>query len=108
MKDTLANFTLGIFTSVGLTSMIFLTTKTREANDYHYDNQILYPPHYGRGHLKKEQITTNERILPAYNPNPNIKYKIIEKDKLNLENDLIEKQNDLIEKDKIYQSWFYT
>ena len=75
MKDSYSfgKFTLGIVTSVSLTAMTFLITKTTPDNKNNYDNDVLYTPPYRRIYFEKGQITTNERVLPAYKEE--IKYK---------------------------------
>ena len=98
MKDSYSfgKFTLGIVTSVSLTAMTFLISKTTPDNKNSYDNDVMYtPPPYRRIYFEKGQIATNERVLPAYKEE--IKYKTENKTKI----------DDVI-KDEIYDSWFYT
>ena len=97
MKDSYSfgKFTLGIVTSVSLTAMTFLISKTTPDNKNSYDNDVMYTPPYRRIYFEKGQITTNEKVSPAYNEN--INYKIKNKTK-----------TDDVIKDEIYDSWFYT
>ena len=95
MKDSFGKFTLAIATSVSLTAMTFLISKTTPDNKNSYDNDVMYTPPYRRIYFEKGQITTNERVLPAYKEE--IKYKTKNK---TLTDDVI--------KDEIYESWFYT
>lgn len=101
MKDSYSfgKFTLGIVTSVSLTAMTFLITKTTPDNKNSYDNYAMYTPPYRRIYFEKGQIITNEKVSPAYNEN--INYKIKNND---FKNDLFKEQD----KDEIYKSWFYT
>ena len=94
MKESFGKFTLGIVTSVSLTAMTFLISKTTPDNKNDY---IVPAPPYRRIYFEKGQITTNERVLPAYKEE--IKYKIENKTKT-VTDDVI--------KDEIYDSWFYT
>jgi hypothetical protein len=95
MNDSFGKFILGIATSVSLTAMTCLISKTTQYNKNSYDNDVLYTPPYRRIYFEKGQITTNEKVSPAYKEE--IKYKI--------ENKTV--TGDVI-KDEIYDSWFYT
>lgn len=97
MNESFGKFTLGIVTSVSLTAMTFLISKTTPDNKNSYDNDVMYTPPYRRIYFEKGQITTNERVLPAYKEE--IKYKTENKTKT-VTDDVI--------KDEIYDSWFYT
>ena len=95
MNDLFGKFTLGIVTSVSLTAMTFFISNTTPDNKNNYDNYAMYMPPYRRIYFEKGQITTNEKVSPAYKEE--IKYKI--------ENKTV--TGDVI-KDEIYDSWFYT
>ena len=95
MNDSFGKFTLGIVTSVSLTAMTFLISKTTPDNKNSYDNYVMYVPPYRRVYFEKGQITTNERVLPAYKEDKKYKFE-----NQTLTGDVI--------KDEIYDSWFYT
>ena len=95
MNDSFGKFILGIATSVSLTAITCLISKTTQDNKNSYDNDVMYTPPYRRIYFEKGQIATNERVLPAYKEE--IKYKTENKTKI----------DDVI-KDEIYDSWFYT
>ena len=87
MKDSYSfgKFTLGIVTSVSLTAMTFIISKTTPDNKNSYDNDVMYTPPYRRIYFEKGQITTNEKVSPAYNENINYIsiYRLIEEYRCN-------------------------
>ena len=95
MNDSFGKFILGIATSVSLTAITCLISKTTQDNKNSYDNDVMYTPPYRRIYFEKGQITTNERVLPAYKEDKKYKFE-----NQTLTGDVI--------KDEIYDSWFYT
>jgi len=99
MNDSFGKFILGIATSVSLTAITCLISKTTQDNKNSYDNDVMYTPPYRRIYFEKGQITTNEKVSPAYKEEG--KYKT---ENNYFKNDLFKDQD----KDEIYKSWFYT